>query len=162
METGWDAGWDATEVGFDAKVLFQPQFSILDTVPKLDLGPDATRVFDYQAAWKVLAHPEPVDYTRYECVCPSWDNTPRRGDASWVLHNSSPEAYQAWLELALRRALERPAAERLVFLNAWNEWAEGAHLEPDERSGLAYLQATRRALERVGASGVAHREMIPA
>ena len=155
-------GGTATEVGFDAKVLFQPQFSILDTVPKLDLGPDATRVFDYQEAWKALAHPEPVDYTRYECVCPSWDNTPRRGDASWVLHNSSPEAYQAWLELALRRALERPAAERLVFLNAWNEWAEGAHLEPDQRSGLAYLQATRRALERVGAFSLAHREMTPA
>ncbi len=162
VETGWDAGWDSTEVGFDAKVLFQPQFSILDTVPKLDLGPDATRVFDYQEAWKALAHQEPVDYTRYECVCPSWDNTPRRGDASWVLHNSSPEAYQAWLELALRRALERPAAERLVFLNAWNEWAEGAHLEPDQRSGRAYLQATRRALERVGAFSLEHRQMTPA
>jgi glycosyltransferase involved in cell wall biosynthesis len=162
VETGWDAGWDATSVGFDAKVLFQPQFSILDTVPKLDLGPDATRVFDYQEAWKVLAHPDPVDYARYDCVCPSWDNTARRGDASWVLHNSSPEAYQAWLELALRRALDRPAAERLVFLNAWNEWAEGAYLEPDRRNGLAYLEATRRAREGVGAGGVTRRETVPA
>ena len=133
METGWDAGWDATDVGFDAKVLFQPQFSILDTVPKLDLGHDTTRAFDYQEAWKVLAQPEPVDYTRYECVCPSWDNTAPPGDTSWVLHNSSPEAYQSWLELALRRTLDRPAADRLVFLNAWNEWAEGAYLEPDQR-----------------------------
>jgi hypothetical protein len=162
VETGWDAGWDATDVGFDAKVLFQPQFSILDTVPKLDLGPDATRVFDYQEAWKVLAHPEPVDYTRYDCVCPSWDNTARRGDASWVLHNSSPDAYQAWLELALRRAMDQPEAERLVFLNAWNEWAEGAYLEPDQRHRLAYLEATRRARERVGALGEAQRETVPA
>jgi len=146
VETGWDAGWDATTVGFDAKVLFQPQFSSLDTVPKLDLGPETMRVFDYQEAWKVLADPEPVDYPRYECVFPSWDNTARRGEDAWVLHNSSPEAYQEWLELAVSRTLERPGPDRIVFLNAWNEWAEGAHLEPDERHGLAYLEATRRAL----------------
>ena len=88
----------------------------------------------------------PLRYHRYECVCPSWDNTARRGEDSWVLHNSTPEAYQEWLELAIRRTLERPGSDRLVFLNAWNEWAEGAHLEPDQRHGLAYLEATKRAL----------------
>ncbi|HEY2325113.1 MAG TPA: glycoside hydrolase family 99-like domain-containing protein, partial [Thermoanaerobaculia bacterium] len=153
VETGWDAGWDATRVGFDAKVLFQPQFSILDTVPKLDLGPEATRVFDYQEAWPILAEPDPVDYPRYDCVCPSWDNTARRGQESWVIHNSTPEAYQEWLELAIRRTLDRPQSEQLVFVNAWNEWAEGAHLEPDQRWGLSYLEATRRAVER---TSVAH------
>jgi glycosyltransferase involved in cell wall biosynthesis len=151
VETGWDEGWDARQVGFDGKVLFQPQFSILGRQPRLELGPEATRVFDYQEAWRALADPPPVGYERYECVFPSWDNTARRGDDSWVLHNSSPEAYQNWLELAIRRTLERPRRDRLVFLNAWNEWAEGAYLEPDQRYGLAYLEATRRALERASA-----------
>ena len=155
VETGWDEGWDATEVGFDAKVGFQPQFTVLDTVPKLDLGPETMRVFDYPEAWKVLADLKPVDYLRYECVCPSWDNTARRGADSWLLHNSTPEAYQEWLELAIRRTLERPPSQRLVFLNAWNEWAEGAHLEPDQQHGLEYLEATKRALERTSADGQA-------
>jgi glycosyltransferase involved in cell wall biosynthesis len=148
VETGWDEGWDARQVGFDGKVLFQPQFSILGRQPRLKAGPEATRVFDYQRAWRALADPAPVEYDRYECVFPSWDNTARRGEDAWVLHNSSPAAYQEWLELAIRRTLERPGSDRLLFLNAWNEWAEGAYLEPDEQHGLAYLEATKKALER--------------
>ena len=108
VETGWDEGWDASQVGFDGKVLFQPQFSILGRQPRLDVGPATARVYDYQQAWRALADPPPVGYHRYECVCPSWDNTARRGEDAWVLHNSSPEAYQEWLELAIRRTLERP------------------------------------------------------
>jgi hypothetical protein len=109
------------------------------------------RVYDYEQAWRAFADPPRVGYHRYECVCPSWDNTARRGADSWVLHNSTPEAYQEWLELAIRRTLEPPGSDRLVFLNAWNEWAEGAYLEPDQRYGLAYLEATKRALERATA-----------
>jgi hypothetical protein len=151
VETGWDEGWDARQVGFDAKLLFQPQFSILARQLRLEVGPEATRVFDYQQAWRALADPAPVEYDRYECVFPSWDNTARRGEDAWVLHGSTPEAYQEWRELAIRRMLERPGSDRLVFLNAWNEWAEGAYLEPDQRHGLGYLQATRKALDRMSA-----------
>jgi len=151
VETGWDEGWDASQVGFDGKVLFQPQFSILGRQPRLRLGPGTARVYDYRQACRALADPPPVDYHRYECVCPSWDNTARRGDDAWVLHNSSPAAYQEWLELAVRRTLEWPASDRLLFLNAWNEWAEGAHLEPDQQHGLAYLEATKTALKRAAA-----------
>jgi hypothetical protein len=147
VETGWDAGWDATRVGFDAKVLFQPQFSLLSTVDRLDVPNPRLRVYDYQKAWPALANPEPVSYLRYDTVFPGWDNTPRKGDAGWVVHNSTPEAYEQWLRLAVQRALARPADQRVVFINAWNEWAEGCHLEPDRCHGLAYLKATRNALE---------------
>lgn len=147
VETGWDAGWDATQVGFDAKVLFQPQFSLLSSVGRMDVPNPRLRVFDYQAAWPVLAHPEPVSYPRYDAVFPSWDNTPRRGEDGWVVHGSTPAAYRQWLEVALARAAVRPVDERVVFINAWNEWAEGCHLEPDRRHGLAYLEATRQALQ---------------
>jgi len=147
VETGWDAGWDATRVGFDAKLLFQPQFSLLATVPRLDVGPARTRVFAYDAAWPVLADPPPVAYPRFDMVFPGWDNSPRRGADAWVLHGNTPESYEQWLRLAVRRAGTRPAGERLVFINAWNEWAEGAHLEPDRRHGRGFLEATRRVVE---------------
>ena len=148
VETGWDAGWDATEAGFDAKVLFQPQFSILSTVPRLEVdGPQTLRVFDYEEAWPILSRSDPVLYRRYETVCTGWDNSPRTNERGWLLHNSTPEAYEAWLRQAIDRVSDEPRDHRLVFLNAWNEWAEGAHLEPDKRHDHGYLEATRRALE---------------
>jgi lipopolysaccharide biosynthesis protein/glycosyltransferase involved in cell wall biosynthesis len=150
VETGWDAGWDATKVGFDAKILFQPNFSILQSVSPLEVsGPENLRVYDYEAAWPVLSRPDPVSYRRYETVCAGWDNSPRAGEGGWVLHNSSPEAYERWLGAAIERAQDEPPKHRLIFLNGWNEWAEGAHLEPDRRHGRAYLEATRSALETV-------------
>lgn len=88
------------------------------------------------------------DYLRFSCVTPSWDNTVRRqGGGALVLLNSSPETYQSWLhDVAVRTRRELPAGRQLVFINAWNEWAEGNHLEPDQRWGRAYLDATRAAL----------------
>jgi glycosyltransferase involved in cell wall biosynthesis len=148
VETGWDAGWDATSVGFDAKVLFQPQFATLfNSGAQIAAGGDEQlRVFDYQKAWPVLANPEPVRYPRFDTVCPSWDNTARVGKRAVVMHGSTPDAYQQWLETVIARAAGRPRDQRIVFLNAWNEWAEGCQLEPDRRHGRAYLEATRRAL----------------
>jgi hypothetical protein len=149
VETGWDAGWDATQVGFDAKLLFQPQFSILRTVPKISTpGKDALQVYDYRSAWPTLANPEPVGYPRYDTVFPCWDNSPRAGDRAVVVHGSTPAAYEEWLGLAISRAARRAPQEQLVFLNAWNEWAEGCQLEPSLAHGRAYLEATRSALTR--------------
>jgi glycosyltransferase involved in cell wall biosynthesis len=158
VETGWDEGWDATQVGFDGKVGFQPQFTVLGRQPRLEVGPSSTRVYDYQQVWRELADLPLVDYRRYECVFPSWDNTARRGEDAWVIHNSSAEAYQEWLELAVKRTLEQPGPDRLIFINAWNEWAEGAYLEPDQRNGLAYLEATRQAIHNATATVTADTE----
>jgi hypothetical protein len=75
---------------------------------------------------------------------PMWDNAPRRGDGkSLLLHGSTPEKYQDWLS----KVHDRTPDNGLVLINAWNEWAEGAHLEPDLRHGRAYLAATARALK---------------
>lgn len=79
-------------------------------------------------------------------VVPMWDNTARRSVEAVVFHGSTPELYGRWLDAACVRA--RAAAEPLVLLNAWNEWAEGNHLEPDLRWGRAYLQVTSEVLAR--------------
>ena len=147
VETGWDAGWDATQVGFDAKVLFEPQFSLLGTVPRMDVGSPKTRVFDYDTAWPVLASPPPVTYPRFDTVFPGWDNTARRGEDSWVVHGNTPASYEEWLQFAVNRAITRPSDQKIVFINAWNEWAEGAHLEPDRKHGHGFLEATRRVVD---------------
>ena len=80
-------------------------------------------------------------------VFPGWDNEARRPGRGHTFAFSTPERYQAWLEFAVSYAKAHPVAgEAIVMINAWNEWAEGAKLEPDSRHGHAYLEATRRAL----------------
>ena len=75
-----------------------------------------------------------------------WDNTPRRDRWAAVLHDSTPDLYARWLSRLLETFEPYSAEENFVFINAWNEWAEGNHLEPDEQWGRAYLEATRNVL----------------
>jgi hypothetical protein len=90
-----------------------------------------------------LRAPNP-DYRLYPCVSPGFDNTPRRPTGSTVLLNSSPDAYETWLRETVGRFEPFGPEENLVFVNAWNEWAEGNHLEPCQRWGRAYLEAHAR------------------
>ncbi|MCU1589891.1 MAG: polysaccharide biosynthesis protein [Frankiales bacterium] len=104
-------------------------------------------VYDYSSLieWH-LTNDRSVDYERYPCVSPSFDNSARRQQRATILRNANPEDYERWLRAALQRAdRDLPEGHRLVFVNAWNEWAEGNHLEPDARWGTAYLEATRQA-----------------
>ena len=79
---------------------------------------------------------------------PGWDNEARRPGKGYTFAYSTPDRYQDWLSFAVGYAERNPVAgERIVMVNAWNEWAEGAKLEPDRRFGHAFLQATRDALE---------------
>ena len=95
---------------------------------------------------EALRKPVP-DYAWYRGLVPSWDNTARRGSEAYVAVGSSPDAYRRGLAELVRQALERAdVTEPLVFVNAWNEWAEGTHLEPDDRYGRAWLEATRDGL----------------
>lgn len=144
------------DYGFDAAIEFPPNNSsppnITETVVPLqeDFG---VTVYD----WKVFVERSERytnhGYKVFRSVCPSWDNTARRRNFSTVFKNTEPVLYQRWLENAIDDTMARHQypSERLIFVNAWNEWAEGAHLEPDARYGYAYLQATRNALETVAA-----------
>lgn len=83
------------------------------------------------------------DFVRHRGLVPRWDNTARRGTKATILLASSPARYAQWLSGArMLEAAARPEGG-LVFINAWNEWAEGAYLEPDEQYGDEYLRATR-------------------
>lgn len=99
---------------------------------------------DYVAGW--ISREYATQPTTFPCVFPSWDNTPRRAAAT-IIENHSAAAYQRWLEAALGRVQAYPADSRIVFINAWNEWAEGCHLEPDQKNGYAFLEATRASLQ---------------
>jgi hypothetical protein len=92
---------------------------------------------------------EPVrDFPQIKTAIPSWDNDARRPNRGIAVSGSTPAKYQLWLQRLIERAIDQPVFGRpLVAINAWNEWAEGAYLEPDVHYGAAYLNATARALK---------------
>jgi len=97
-----------------------------------------------------LERPMPP-FQRFPCVVPQWDNTARyKPSGAQVLQGSTPELYGRWLEDVIEKTSSNQPEEQLIFMNAWNEWAEGAYLEPDFRYGRAYLEATRHALRTSG------------
>ena len=86
-------------------------------------------------------------YKWLRCVTPSWDNTPRRKEGAHVFLDSNPEKYKYWLKRIIDSTNNQLVGEeKIVFINAWNEWAEGNHLEPDQKFGRGYLEATLSAL----------------
>nr|WP_253260829.1 glycoside hydrolase family 99-like domain-containing protein [Rhodanobacter glycinis] len=142
---------DPRSIGFDAAVEFPPNNITLNPITGKQrlLNPDFRGdVHDWrELARSVMAQPDPV-YPLYPCVNPGWDNEPRRSGAGRIFAHASPRGYRDWLRHAIatsrRRHTEQAAPP--VFINAWNEWAEGAVLEPDTRLGHAWLHATRTAL----------------
>ncbi|MEO6701681.1 MAG: glycoside hydrolase family 99-like domain-containing protein, partial [Jatrophihabitantaceae bacterium] len=76
-------------------------------------------------------------------VMVTFDNTARRQWRSDLWYGSNPYTFRRWLSAACSAVSHRPPENRLVFVNAWNEWAEGAVLEPSRRYGRSYLQAVR-------------------
>jgi hypothetical protein len=94
----------------------------------------------------MLSKPEP-GYTWFRCVSPMWDNSARRKVNANIYIDSRPSIYKTWLSRTIERTQKLNIGdEQVVFINAWNEWAEGCHLEPDQKWGSAYLEATHAAL----------------
>ena len=142
---------DPATYGFDAAVEFPPNNSAPPSITKgiepLTKNFNAT-VFDWRVFVEQSRRYVSPSYKLFRSVCPSWDNTARRKNKGTVFVNNTPALYQHWLENAIADTVahQQNPDERIVFINAWNEWAEGAHLEPDVRYGYAWLQATRNAL----------------
>ncbi|MBW5448501.1 glycosyltransferase [Cohnella sp. CFH 77786] len=104
-------------------------------------------IFDYK---KYVEHENylfDTDYKLYKGVAPSWDNTARKSNNGTIYHGASPSLYKNWLKSVIRHTNSTFNDDKVVFINAWNEWAEGAYLEPDRKYGYAYLQSTKEALE---------------
>jgi lipopolysaccharide biosynthesis protein len=144
------------EFGFDAICEFPPHGLNVDCVDTTEsrLNRDYSGfVYRYEdvlaAELKKLESPPSDDLSRFPGVMPAWDNEARRPGQGNVFHGSTPALFHAWLTGAAVHVSRYYAAEkRFVFINAWNEWAEGAYLEPDRRFGYAYLAAVRNVVQK--------------
>lgn len=155
VESSREEHSDPEQNGFDACIEFQPDWVNLPAGTAL---PNGHLVFDYPVFAQGMVNKPIPPYKRYPCVTPMWDNSARRKTESVILHNSSPEQYAKWLEGVIGKLDTLNLDERIVFVNAWNEWGEGNHLEPDAKHGRGYLEATRTALLSESSAGPCRRE----
>ncbi len=102
--------------------------------------------YNYKHIIKNLYTPEDRRIDVYPQLVPRWDKTPRQGKNAEVFCNSTPELFKKSVELALNMVIEKPKEKRILFLFAWNEWGEGAYMEPDIKFGHGYINALREAL----------------
>lgn len=159
VESFPDEHQDPKQIGFDAAVEFQPDFTNLGSAlykgrfwrwaRRLRLANGTfgdNYLFDYSSVVVRMLQKEAPPYKRFPCVTPSWDNSSRRKHNALIINGSTPALYEKWLSTVVEKFIPYSSDENLIFINAWNEWGEGNHLEPCQKWGRAYLEATRKAL----------------
>lgn len=151
--------YDPRPMGFDAAVQFPPHYADrrkpLETASVSNLNNGFSgNLYSYDGLARRMLESLSSPFPTFPCVVPSWDNTARRKQAATAFIGSTPEKYAKWLHAASKQTIEKLHPEqRFVFINAWNEWAEGAYLEPDRKYGYAYLNATSRVLASLSDAG---------
>lgn len=145
---------DVSEWGADALVEFPPH-GILDLMEKY-------RPSGYQNPYfngKILDAGQFIETRKYmlghgeqmyfRAALSSWDNTARKAVSKGViLQNLTPDTLKKWLlDIITESKKVHSKEEDIIFVNSWNEWAEGSHLEPDMKYGYAWLQVIKEALE---------------
>jgi len=138
---------DYKQFGFDSGVEFPPHNMNCDTVTNKINFYDAFRgnVMQYQEVAQSYIDRSYPESNIFRSVFPCWDNTARTNNRSLIILNGTPDNYEYWLSQTIKLANDSPEEEHLIFVNAWNEWAEGCHLEPDRKYQLQFLEATARA-----------------
>jgi lipopolysaccharide biosynthesis protein len=156
---------DIINLGFNAIVDFQPNranfppasgiralaYKMLrrhlpvEIYQKIKLSVTANNIIDYKRMVAGLTTREwPSNYRKFPCAFPSWDNSARRKSAT-IIQNDDPELFSIFVKDCISKVKSYPKNEQFVFINAWNEWAEGCHLEPDRKFGHLFLQAVKNA-----------------
>jgi len=147
---------DSKDLGFDGTLNFEPALGVLPDrminriklskgINNLGLGVINPKldVYDYSHSRRLMVDRN-LNYQHYPCIFVGWDNTPRRGKNAIIIVNSTPNVFAEGLSEITKSVMNKPFEDRFIFINAWNEWAEGNHLEPDLRNGNNYLEAVKR------------------
>jgi lipopolysaccharide biosynthesis protein len=145
-----DENKDYHQFGFDSGIDFPPHN--LDDIDILNNKLNFKKKFfgnivSYESIAKFYLARKTENQRIFKTVFPSWDNTARRGERALIVPNGTPSNYEYWLSQSIQLTKENNNdVESFVFINAWNEWAEGCHLEPDRKYGHQFLEATLRAV----------------
>ncbi|NOE34269.1 glycoside hydrolase family 99-like domain-containing protein [Ruegeria sp. HKCCD7318] len=140
------------ELGLDAAIQFPPHAvdakSVTKLVDNLEEGFQGG-IYDYGDIVSKEVRKKPSAKKTFRTAMLSWDSTARWGLKASIFTDFSLTRYSQWLSANVENTVKNPDLtddERIVFINAWNNWSEGTHLEPDQRYGYGYLDATRKVL----------------
>lgn len=155
-----DRKFNYENAGFDTALAFEPA---LGDIPEsfsegaswsrfkrnLSNGVLSTKlkVYDYEKATAMM-NDYPESYDRIPSLLVSWDNSSRRGEKGIIFENCNPHSFGRVLTNRMKKWKENPHPSNLFFLNAWNEWAEGNHLEPDMKYGQGYLKTFKSVIDK--------------
>ena len=146
-------GYENEDDGFDSLIEFHPHsIDAAQVNDYVDVASDFSgNVYSYDNVVKNAITRRELwskDIILHPGVMMGWDNTARRGNAAHIYYGCNPDVFNYWLNDAVAYARKHARDERFVFINAWNEWAEGTYLEPDLKYGRQYLQAVKSALTK--------------
>ena len=155
----WGVKDEPASMGFDFAVEFQPNFPVINSnnksifellKQKLGLKNNSSqdRHFDYEKFTEIQMKKE-FNPIVSPSLIPMWDNSSRRKTDAFIFTDSTPEAYGNWLQHIVTNYPWKVNKENFLFINAWNEWAEGNHMEPCQKWGKQYLETTKKVLSKV-------------
>lgn len=154
--------WDTDVLlnyGFDAVLSFRPQLGVLPfsytdefntdrlirNIKKFGIFNGGLRLYDYSEAIEIMKLVEPKNFDKImPTVFLGWDNTARKGESAIVIQGNTPELFLNELNRVHYKLNQSKINNKVIFINAWNEWAEGCHLEPDMKNEYSYLEAIRK------------------
>jgi hypothetical protein len=157
-------GWDRSR--FDYGIEFHPGFvnahqglwtklnlmkytsrikKLLGIKRRMALRPKGVQRFGYDETWEKILALKPSAPNAIPSAFVDWDNTPRKKENGSVYTEATPEKFRGYLTRLIRKAKNEYKIDK-IFVFAWNEWAEGGYLEPDEKFGYGYLEAIQQAL----------------
>ena len=124
-------------------------FSNLTKIDFLGISPFKLREYNYEDVWKQIHELQPIHDHHIPGAFVDWDNTPRKKERGSFFTGVSPEVFYKMFKKQVLHA-RNDYKQDMIFIFAWNEWAEGGYLEPDEKRKLGFLEAIHRALEETG------------
>lgn len=156
------SGQDPKTMGFDACIEFQPRMRekgkkiqpsfVAKVLNKLKIKESPFKkdmVYSYEEYSNRMIVEKPFeDYKRYPGIFPDWDNSPRREKEATIFHGSTPTLFGKWLKSIIEKFKPYSPDENFIFINAWNEWAEGNHLEPCRKWGRGYLEEVKKVFKK--------------
>jgi len=114
---------------------------------RFGINNDKLKIFDYEESLNIMINAsQHLKHRFIPSIFVSWDNSPRRGENGVFIINSTPEKFKNGLKRLAKSISKKFAEERIIFITAWNEWAEGNYLEPDQKYGKQFLEICKTLL----------------
>lgn len=133
----------STKIRTNLSIFLQNKFKIY-----IKLKQNKVAITSYDDIWNETLKLKPMDDKMIPGAFVDWDNTPRKGLRGSAFVGATPEKFKKYFKQQVQRA-KKVYNKDMIFIFAWNEWAEGGYLEPDEKNKYGYLQAIKESLEEL-------------